>query len=59
MGQKYAKTFKVVQDNAVTLRDLTWLTYDGLISKLDPFDVIFSIFICLVRTFSKAQTYRL
>jgi hypothetical protein len=41
MGQKYAKTFKVVQDNAVTLRDLTWLTYDGLISKLDLFDVIF------------------
>ena len=34
MGQKYAKTFKIVQDNAATLRDLTWLTYDGLISKL-------------------------
>ncbi len=51
MGQKYAKTFKIVQDNAVTLRDLTWLTYDGLISKLDDImlilvyittDVIFS-----------------
>ncbi|XP_028397943.1 RING finger protein 141-like isoform X2 [Dendronephthya gigantea] len=31
MGQKYVKTLQIVQENAVTLRDLTCLTYDGLI----------------------------
>ena len=40
MGQQYAKTFKVVQDNAVTLRDLTWLTYDGLIKAVEELNII-------------------
>lgn len=40
MGQKYTKTFRLVQENAVTLKDLTWLTYDGFMKAIEELNII-------------------